>query len=135
MANTTYTTTQDMINKLQQSKNKTKLKFYKNITVHYYEMNIKRRCANFQFQEDPFSKNVQGISKIYHEVLLVKKFFQTKPQVKNMTIICQDLYCTVIKNRDDKETVDDKYEIDYINFNDFITPNYYIGKNDEVTLR
>ena len=25
---------------------------------------------NFQVQEDPFSKNAQGISKIYHEVLL-----------------------------------------------------------------
>ena len=39
---------------------------------------------NFQTQEDPFAKNAQGISKIYHEVLLLMKFLQTKPQVKNM---------------------------------------------------
>ena len=30
---------------------------------------------NFQTQEDTFSKNVQGISKIYHEVLLIMKIF------------------------------------------------------------
>ena len=39
---------------------------------------------NFQVQEDPFAKNSQGISKIYHEVLLLIKIFQTKPQVKNV---------------------------------------------------
>ena len=48
-------------------------------------MNIKRRSRNFQFEEDPFSKNAQGISKINHEALLMK-FLQTKPQVKNMNI-------------------------------------------------
>ena len=37
---------------------------------------------NFQTQEDPSSKNAQGVSKIYHEVLLLMKFLQTKPQVK-----------------------------------------------------
>ena len=31
--------------------------------------------------EDPFAKNAQGFSKIYHEVLLLMKFPQTKPQV------------------------------------------------------
>ena len=41
---------------------------------------------NFQSQEDPFAKNAQGISKIYHEVLLLMKFLQNKPQVKNMNI-------------------------------------------------
>ena len=34
--------------------------------------------------EDPFAKNAQGISKIYHEVFLLMKLLQTKPQVKNM---------------------------------------------------
>ena len=44
-----------------------------------------------------------------------------------------DLYYTIIKNRDDKETVDDQYETDYVNFKDFKTPNHYIGiKNDNV---
>ena len=43
---------------------------------------------NFQTQhEDPFSRNAQGISKVYHEVFLLMKFLQTKPQVKNMNII------------------------------------------------
>ena len=37
----------------------------------------------FQIQEDRFSGNPQGISRIYHEVLLLMKFLQTKPKVKN----------------------------------------------------
>ena len=69
--------------------------------------------------EDPFAKNVQGISKIYHEILLLLKFLQTKPQVKNMNFIYYDLYYTVIKNRDEKEIMNDKYENDYVNFNLF----------------
>ena len=32
-----------------------------------------------RFDEDPFAKNAQGISEVYHEVLLLKKFLQTKP--------------------------------------------------------
>ena len=40
----------------------------------------------FKTQEDPFSRNAQGISKIYHEVLLLMKILQTKPQVKNTNI-------------------------------------------------
>ena len=58
---------EDIIDKLQSLKGKTKLKFYKNIGTYYIEMKNK----NFQTQyEDPFSRNAQGISKIYHEVLL-----------------------------------------------------------------
>ena len=60
---------------------------------------------NFQTQEDPFSKNAQGINKNYHEVLLLMEFLQTKPQVRNMNNNCYDLYNTVIKNRDEKEIV------------------------------
>ena len=81
---------------------------------------------NFKFEEDPFTKIAEGISKIYHEVLLLIKVLQTKPQVKNMNIKFYDLHYTVIKNRDDKEIVNDKN--DNINFNDFITPNHYIGR-------
>ena len=33
-------------------------------------MNIR----NFRFGEDPFAKNAQGVSKSYHEVLLLMKF-------------------------------------------------------------
>ena len=55
-----------------------------------------------------------------------------------MSIKYYDLFYTVIKNRDEKENVDDKYENnenDYINSNNFITPTHYIGrKNDNVIL-
>ena len=33
----------------------------------------------FQTQQDPFAENAQGITKIYHEVLLLMKLLQTKP--------------------------------------------------------
>ena len=29
--------------------------------------------------EDPFSKNLEGVSEIYHAVLLLMKLLQTKP--------------------------------------------------------
>ena len=63
-----------MINKLQNLKGKTKLKFHQNISNYYDEMNIRRQSNTFQFEEDPLSKNVEGISKTYHEVLLLMKF-------------------------------------------------------------
>ena len=81
MVNTTYNSTEDMINKLQSLKGKIKLNFYKNTNSYYNEMKNK----NFQTQET-FSKNAQGVSKIYYEVLLLMKFLQTKPQVKSMNI-------------------------------------------------
>ena len=118
-----------MINKLQQLKGKTKLKFYKNISNYYTEMKNK----NFPTQQDPFAKNAQGISKIYHEVLLLMKFLQTKPQVKNMNINYYDLYYTVIKVTDENKDIDNQYEDDY---NDSITPNHYVGiKPRETILR
>ena len=87
--------------------------------------------TKFQTQEDPFSKNAQGISKIYHEVLLLMKFLQTKSQIKNMNINYYDLYYTVNKTRDDKEIVNNND-----NEIDFITPNHYFGrKNDNEILR
>ena len=126
---------EDVINKLQSLKGKTKLKFYKNISNYYTEMKNK----NFESQQDPFAKNAQGINKIYHEVLLLMKFLQTKPQVKNMNINYYDLYYTVIKVRDENKDIDNQYENDdndYINFNNFIIPNYNIGiKPRETILR
>ena len=82
--------------------------------------------------EDPFSKKTQGNSKLYHEILLLMKFLQTKPHVKNMNINYYDLCYTVIKNRDDKEIVDDQNEKDYISFNDFFIPNH---KPRDIILR
>ena len=133
MVNTKYKTIEDMINKLQQLKGKTKLKFYKNISKYYIEMKNK----NFQTQKDTFSKNAQGISKIYHEVLLLMKSLQTKPQVKNMNNNYYDSYYTVIRIRDENKDIDNQYENDendYINLNVIIIPNHYIGikKNKEI---
>ena len=95
MVETTYNSTQDMINKLQQLKGKTKLLFFKKLSNYYNEMNIR----NSIFEEDPSSKDARGISKIYHEILLLMKFLQRKPQIKNMKINYYDLHYTVIKNR------------------------------------
>ena len=123
MVNTSNNSTEDMINKLQSLKGKTKLKFYKKLG-HFYDI------MNISFDEDPFAKNAQGISKIYHEVLLLMKFLQTKPEVKKINISYYDLYYTVIKNRDVKEIVGNQYE------NDFITRNHIISvKPRESILR
>ena len=135
MVNTNYDSSEDMINKLQSLKGKTKLKFYKNISKYYIEMKNK----NFQTNhEDPFSKNAQGISKIYHEVLLLMKFLQTKTKVKSMNINYYDLYNTVIRIRDENKDIDNQYEKnenDYIIFNDYV-PNHYVGiKPRETILR
>ena len=79
---------------------------------------------NIRMDEDLFATNAKSISKNYLEVLLLINFLQTKPQVKKMNNNYYDLYYTVNKKRDDKEIVDDKYENDYIDFNDFIIPNH-----------
>ena len=72
---------------------------------------------DIRFDEDPFARNAQGISKIHHEVLFLMKFLQTKPHVEIMNINYYDLYSTVIRNRREKdneekqkEIVDNKYE-------------------------
>ena len=133
MVNTKYNSTEDMIDELQELKGKTKIKFYKNISKYYNEMKNK----NFQTQQDAFARNAQGISKIYHEVLLLMKFLQNKPQVKNMNIKYYDLYYTVIKVRVENNDIDNQYENDdndYINFNDFIKPNHYIGIKPRETI-
>ena len=128
MNNTTYNSTEDVISKLKEIKGKTKLKVHKNINKNYDEMNYK----SFQFEKNRFAKNAQGISKIYQEVLLLVKILQTKPQVENMNIEYYDLYYTVIKNRNEKEVVND--ENDYFTFNDFITPNHSIGLKPRETI-
>ena len=127
MVNTTYNSTKDMIGKLQLLKGKTKLKFYKNISNYHIQMKNKNFQTNNQ---DPFAKNAQGISRIYHEVLLLTKFLQTKSQVKNMNINYYDLYNTVIQVRDENRDIyiqNANDENDYIDINDFITPNHNVS--------
>ena len=93
---------------------------------------------NLKAEQDPFSKNAQGISKIYHEVILLV-LLQTEPEIKFMNINYYDLYYTVIRIRDENKDTDNQYEKDdndYVDINDFITPNHYIGiKNDIKSLR
>ena len=110
-------------------KRKDKIKIFKNISSYYNEM----KNGNFQTQQDPFSKNAEAISKIYHEVLKLMKFLKTKPQVKKMNIKYYDFYYTVIKKRDENKDIDNQYEDDN-NFNDIITPNHYIGNKPCETI-
>ena len=70
-------TTEDFLNKIQNLKGKTKLKFCQNISNFYGEMNYRRQCGCFEFEEDPFAENFQGITEIYHEVILLKNFLHT----------------------------------------------------------
>ena len=116
MANTTYTSTEDLINKLQEIKGKTKLKVY-NIVSNCYDI------TKIRMDEDPFAKNAQNIAKKYHGVFLLMNFLQAKPQLKNMNNKYYDLSYTVFKNRDVKEIVDDQYKNGFINFNG-IVPNH-----------
>ena len=131
MVNTNSNTTEDMIKKLQELKGKTKLKFYENISNYYIEMKNKNFQTNNQ---DLFSRNSHGISKTYHEILLLMKFLMTKPAVKNMNINYYDLYYTVIKTRDEKKDIDNHYENDdndYISLSDVIIPNHSVGIKKE----
>ena len=85
------------------------------------------------------NENFQS-NKIYHEVLILMEFLQTKPDGKNMNIYYTDMFYTVIKTRDENKNIDNQYENDYhdyIDINAFvITPNYYIGiKPRETILR
>ena len=133
MVNTTYKSTEVVINKIQDLNGKTKIKFYTKISHYYDEINIR----NFKFEDDPFVKNAQGISKIYQELLLSVKFLQTKPQVKNMNINHYGLFYTAKKSGDDNEVVVDKHqenENDYIIFNDFITHNHNISMKTRETV-
>ena len=125
-----------MINKLQSLKGETKLKFNQNFSDCYDEMNIRRQSGTFHFEEDPFSRNVEGIGRIYQEVLLLMNFLRTTPSVKGMNNNYYDLCYTVGKNRNVKEIVNDECEVDYINLDVFISPNHYIRrKSNDVTLR
>ena len=47
MVNTTYNSTEGMFKKLQLLQSKTKLKFHKNVSDYYDEMNVRRRSGNF----------------------------------------------------------------------------------------
>ena len=71
--------------------------------------------------------------------MLLLKFLQTKAKVRSMNTINYDVYKTVSKNRNENEVVYDEYkhkETDFKNFSDNVTPNHFIGiNNNDVMLR
>ena len=97
MFNIKKNTTQDMINKLHQLKGKTKIKFHQHVSTFLDEINIRRQCGTFHFEEGTFSENAEVISKIYQEVFLLLKFSQTKPSIRSMKINSFDSYYTLLK--------------------------------------
>ena len=72
-------------------------------------MNYRKQGGYFQYKEDPSVKNAQSVGKIFHEVSLLLKFLQTKPQVKSVSISFYNFFYTVVRNLVDKE--DEKYDI------------------------
>ena len=46
---------------------------------------------NIMMDEDLFGKNAQGISEIYHKILLLMKYLQSKRQIKIININYYDL--------------------------------------------
>ena len=113
MFNTKYISTQDVIDKLQSLKRKTKLKFYPTVINYSDRMGCKRRSKSYDIKENPLSKIAESIRKIYQELLLLMKLLQTKPQVQSFNIEYKDLCYTVIKSRDEKEIeTEDEHEND-----------------------
>ena len=84
------------------------MKFYQNDSNYSGELNYGRQSNTFQFEEDLFAKNAQGISRIFHKTLLTKKVVQTRPQPKSMNKNNYDSFCTVIKNSVEVEENEDK---------------------------
>ena len=64
---------ENMLDRLQRLKAKTKLKVHRKISDRYDQMKYLGQNPIFQFQEDPFNKSAQGIAFIRQEVLLKKK--------------------------------------------------------------
>ena len=54
-------------------------------------MQYMRQSNTFPFEEDFFSKGAQGITFIYHEVLLLMKFLQANPQLESLKMSFYDL--------------------------------------------
>ena len=96
MVNKKFKTREEKINKTLSSNSRTKLKIHQNSSKCYHQMNNMRQTNVFQFEEDHFSKGAQGRALLMHEALSLRKFFQTKHQVKNRNINYYDLYNAII---------------------------------------
>ena len=49
-------------------------------------MKLSRKSHTFRFEDDLFSKGARGTAFLIHEALLIRKFLQTRPQVKKNKI-------------------------------------------------
>ena len=58
-------------------------------------MNYRSHSNTFHFEEDTFGKSAKGESKSFPEVLLLKKFLQTKHQVKSLNKNFLEFYYSV----------------------------------------
>ena len=76
MVITTYSSKDDMIDKLQQLKGKSKLKCHQNISKFYDEMDFIRRSKTFPFEQGPSVSKVECIHEIFHTILLIMKFYK-----------------------------------------------------------
>ena len=77
-----YNSSQNMIDNSQNSKVKTILENYPNLSIFYNEKMYRRQSGTFQSEEDLFSKNEERITKLYLQVMLLLKVLLTEPQVK-----------------------------------------------------
>ena len=86
-------------------KGKTKLKYRQKYSNVYSEMQWKRSNNNFQF-EDRFARNKKGIMLIMLEALMLNKFFQTKPYLKN-----ENINKLIILNKLEKEKNETSFKL------------------------
>ena len=78
MTNGKFETTLDKIEKLQNLKGKTKLKFYQNVNNYYDEKKYRRQNGHFKFKEDVFSKGGEGVATNMHEVFIINEISTNK---------------------------------------------------------
>ena len=61
-----HQTIEDIINKLQDLKEKINLHFHRKNTEYYDQRNYMRQGGYSQFEENPFAKNAEGVVMIMH---------------------------------------------------------------------
>ena len=96
---------------------------------------------NFKF-EDPSAKNAKVVSLLVKFIIkcyYLKNIYRLNLRLRIWRWIIMIYNTLLFKNRDEKEIVNDEFEDnenDFINYEDFITPNHYIEqKNINEILR
>ena len=78
------------------------------------------RSITSPFEKDAFADQIEKTNEIYHEELGLRNFLQTKAQVRSLNTKYYDLYYTVIKNRKEKDDVEEQYKINDDDLNNTI---------------